>query len=82
MIKKQISCKDDLKTHLYTLIINPDNTYTVLIDNEKAESGNIEDDWDMLPPKKIDVSSVVFQIMVVGSQCQKTQRLGRRRDDG
>merc|ERR1712198_693135 len=23
------------------------------IDNEKAESGSLEEDWDMLPPKKI-----------------------------
>merc|ERR1712136_330845 len=27
--------------------------YEVLIDNEKAESGSLEEDWDMLPPKKI-----------------------------
>ena len=40
-------------THLYTLVLNPDNTYEVLIDNEKAESGTLEDDWDFLPPKKI-----------------------------
>merc|ERR1719495_2775767 len=40
-------------THLYTLIVKPDNTYEVLIDNEKAESGTLEDDWDFLPPKKI-----------------------------
>jgi calreticulin len=40
-------------THLYTLILNPDNTYEVLIDNEKAESGTLEEDWDFLPPKMI-----------------------------
>ncbi|KAK6055422.1 calreticulin family protein [Cooperia oncophora] len=44
---------DDELTHLYTLIINPDNTYEVQIDGEKVESGEIEADWDMLPPKKI-----------------------------
>jgi len=53
LIKKDIRCKDDTLTHLYTLIVEPDNSYTVLIDNEKAESGNLEEDWDMLPPKKI-----------------------------
>ena len=53
MIKKEIRCKDDVFSHLYTLIVNPDNTYEVLIDNEKAESGELEGDWDMLPPKKI-----------------------------
>ncbi len=40
-------------SHLYTLIVQPDGTYEVLIDNEKAESGSLEDDWDILPPKKI-----------------------------
>jgi len=33
--------------------VRPDNTYEVLIDNEKVESGNLEDDWDFLAPKKI-----------------------------
>jgi calreticulin len=35
------------------LVVEPDNTYRVLIDNEKVESGTLEDDWDMLPAKKI-----------------------------
>lgn len=45
--------QDDEYSHLYTLIVNPDNTYEVKIDNKKVESGNLEDDWDFLPPKKI-----------------------------
>uniref|UniRef100_A0A1A7Z436 Calreticulin n=1 Tax=Iconisemion striatum TaxID=60296 RepID=A0A1A7Z436_9TELE len=53
LIKKEIKCKDDELTHLYTLILNPDQTYEVKIDNEKVESGSLEDDWDFLPPKKI-----------------------------
>jgi len=53
LTKKDIRCKDDEFTHLYTLIVNPDLTYEVRIDNEKAESGNLEDDWDFLAPKKI-----------------------------
>ncbi|XP_047986146.1 calreticulin [Leguminivora glycinivorella] len=53
LIKKDIRCKDDVYTHLYTLIVKPDNTYEVLIDNEKVESGDLEADWDFLPPKKI-----------------------------
>jgi len=40
-------------THTYTLIVEPDQTYQVLIDGEKAQSGNFEDDWSFLPPKKI-----------------------------
>lgn len=53
LIKKDIRCKDDVYTHLYTLVVKPDNTYEVLIDNEKVESGELEADWDFLPPKKI-----------------------------
>lgn len=53
LINKEIRCKDDVYTHFYTLIVQPDNTYEVLIDNEKVESGNLEDDWDFLAPKKI-----------------------------
>nr|XP_033781151.1 calreticulin [Geotrypetes seraphini] len=52
-INKDIRCKDDVHTHLYTLIVRPDNTYEVKIDNSKVESGSLEDDWDFLPPKKI-----------------------------
>ena len=53
LVKKEISCKDDAMTHLYTLIVNPDNTYEVRIDGEKAQSGSLEEDWNMLPEKEI-----------------------------
>jgi len=53
LVKKDIRCKDDVYTHLYTLIVNPDNTYEVKIDNEKVESGSLEEDWDFLAPKTI-----------------------------
>ncbi|GFN79069.1 calreticulin [Plakobranchus ocellatus] len=53
LVKKDIRCKDDVYSHLYTLIVRPDNTYEVKIDNEKVESGELEADWDFLAPKKI-----------------------------
>merc|ERR1711872_751071 len=53
LTKKDIRCKDDEFTHLYTLIVNPEGTYEVRIDNEKVESGDLEADWDFLAPKKI-----------------------------
>jgi len=53
LIKKDIRCKDDEFTHLYTLVIKPDNTYIVKIDNEKVEGGELEADWDFLPAKMI-----------------------------
>ena len=45
--------QDDEFTHLYTLIVRPDNTYEVKIDNKKVESGKLEDDWDFLAPRTI-----------------------------
>lgn len=51
--------KDDLKTesdeltHLYTLIVHPDQTYEVKIDEKTVAEGNLVDDWDFLPPKEI-----------------------------
>jgi len=53
LINKEIRCKDDELTHLYTLIVKPDNTYEVKIDNAKVESGSLEADWDILPAKEI-----------------------------
>nr|XP_046177636.1 calreticulin-like [Oncorhynchus gorbuscha] len=53
LIKKEVKCKDDELTHLYTLILNPNQTYEVKIDNEKVESGTLEEDWDFLPAKTI-----------------------------
>merc|ERR1712226_1270231 len=44
---------DDEMSHVYTLVVKPDNSYEVYIDLEKKESGTLEDDWDFLPPKKI-----------------------------
>ena len=53
LIKKDIRCKDDVFTHLYTLVLNTDGTYEVLIDNESAQKGSLTEDWDFLPPKTI-----------------------------
>uniref|UniRef100_A0A8D2M4L1 Calreticulin n=1 Tax=Zonotrichia albicollis TaxID=44394 RepID=A0A8D2M4L1_ZONAL len=54
LINKDIRCKVGLGfTHLYTLVLRPDNTYEVKIDNARVESGSLEEDWDFLPPKKI-----------------------------
>ena len=54
LIKKDIRCKDDQFTHVYTLVVRPDNTYEVLIDTESAQKGSLEEDWDFLPPKMIN----------------------------
>jgi len=53
LIKKDIPCETDEFTHLYTLILHPDNTYQVDIDGVEKVKGKLEEDWDMLPAKEI-----------------------------
>ncbi|GFH30379.1 uncharacterized protein HaLaN_29226 [Haematococcus lacustris] len=53
LIKKDIQALTDQLTHVYTLVIKPDNTYQVLVDLKEVASGSLTDDWDMLPPKTI-----------------------------
>lgn len=52
-IRKEVNCEADQLTHVYSFIIRPDNTYSILIDNKEKESGSIETDWLILPPRKI-----------------------------
>ena len=42
-------------SHLYTLVVSPNNTYTVKIDNEIAQSGSLEEDWDFQLPHNLDL---------------------------
>lgn len=53
LMKSNAPVETDELTHLYTLIINPDNTYEFRIDNEEKKKGSLFDDWDFLPPKMI-----------------------------
>lgn len=52
--KKEPRFPDDKLTHVYTLQVKPDNTYELYVDQEKKESGKLEEDWDFLEPKEID----------------------------
>lgn len=47
---------DDHKTHLYTLILRPDETFDVLVDESKIMSGNLITDLEpsITPPAVID----------------------------
>merc|ERR1711953_478131 len=40
-------------SHLYTMILKPDNTVVVEIDQEEIYKGSIKDDWEVLKPKEI-----------------------------
>jgi len=53
LLKKQVACESDSLTHLYTMILHPDNTYEILIDYNSVAKGSLAEDWDILPPKEI-----------------------------
>merc|ERR1711937_5816 len=40
-------------SHLYTMVLKPDNTVRVEIDQEKIYEGGLKDDWELLKPKEI-----------------------------
>merc|ERR1711933_584892 len=45
--------EDEGTSHLYTMILKPDNTVVVEIDQEEIYKGSIKDDWEVLKPKEI-----------------------------
>eukprot|EP00747_Dinoflagellata_sp_TGD_P146661 gnl/TRDRNA2_/TRDRNA2_176714_c1_seq32.p1 gnl/TRDRNA2_/TRDRNA2_176714_c1~~gnl/TRDRNA2_/TRDRNA2_176714_c1_seq32.p1 ORF type:complete len:394 (+),score=155.88 gnl/TRDRNA2_/TRDRNA2_176714_c1_seq32:87-1268(+) len=40
-------------SHLYTLVVKPDNTVRVEIDQEKVYEGSLKEDWELLKAKEI-----------------------------
>merc|ERR1712003_524401 len=40
-------------SHLYRMILKPDNTVRVEIDEEKIDEGSLKEDWELLKPKEI-----------------------------
>ena len=44
----------DNLSHMYTLIIHPDNTFVYRIDNIEEAHGKLEDGWKFLAPKTIN----------------------------
>jgi len=53
MIDKDIPCETDVISHLYTLVIRPDNTFEVFVDNKSVRSGDLDAEFDFLEPKEI-----------------------------
>merc|ERR1712204_92958 len=41
-------------SHLYRMILKPDNTVRVEVDEEKIYEGSVKEDWEVLKPKTID----------------------------
>lgn len=53
LLKKNVPAESDTFTHLYTLILHPDNTYEIRIDEKEVAKGSLREDWDLLQPKQI-----------------------------
>jgi len=53
LIEKTVKPETDILSHVYTLVLKPDQTYQVLIDQKEVASGKLDEDWKMLGAKKI-----------------------------
>ncbi|GMI85038.1 calreticulin 1a, calreticulin 1 [Hibiscus trionum] len=53
LIEKEVPCEIDQLTHVYTFILSPDATFSILIDNVEKRKGSLYTDWALLPPKRI-----------------------------
>jgi len=53
LIKKNVGTEDNQLSHLYTLVLRPDNTFEVFVDNKSVRSGKLDDEFDFLPEKEI-----------------------------
>jgi len=54
LISKDVSCEKDSLSHLYTLVVRPDNTLEVFVDNKSVRSGKLEDEFEFLDAKMIN----------------------------
>jgi len=54
LITKEVGTETDDLTHLYTLIVNTDNTFEVMIDNKSVRKSTLDEHFDFLLPKTIE----------------------------
>ncbi|CAG8606921.1 731_t:CDS:2 [Paraglomus occultum] len=52
-LKKEIGCPVDEYTHLYRLVVQPNQTYSISLDDKLVSEGLLVDDFDLLTPKNI-----------------------------
>lgn len=53
LIKDKVKMESDKFSHLYSLVVRPDNTFEVFIDLKSVREGSLEDSFDFLLPKEI-----------------------------
>mmetsp|Transcript_23747 Transcript_23747/g.53841 ORF Transcript_23747/g.53841 Transcript_23747/m.53841 type:complete len:128 (-) Transcript_23747:234-617(-) len=52
--KTDLPWEADNFSHLFRLVVQPDNTYEVFFEGESKGKGNLQDDWEFLRPTKIN----------------------------
>ena len=52
-VQKRLHCETDKGTHLYTLVVTPQNTYEFRIDGFRVDGGYLSEDFDVLPSQTI-----------------------------
>jgi calreticulin len=53
LVEREPRMETNQLTNFYTLIVKPDNTYEVRINNEEVQTGSLYDDFQFLEPKQI-----------------------------
>merc|ERR1711977_170621 len=51
---KDLRTESDELTHIYTMVVKPDGTFSASIDGSEVESGKLAENWKFLEPKEID----------------------------
>lgn len=54
LINKEVPVEKDNNSHLYTLLISPDNTFEVFTDNKSVRKGALDEEFEFLLPKEIE----------------------------
>eukprot|EP01036_Dinobryon_divergens_P023015 gene23015-31327_t len=58
LIKEEVKTETDRLSHVYTLVVKPDNSFEVFIDLESVRKGALDEAFDFLLPKTIKDPSV------------------------
>jgi calreticulin len=53
LLKKTLPCETDDLTHMYRLVLRPNNTFEVFIDGKSVRDGKLDEEFDFLEPEEI-----------------------------
>jgi len=53
-INKEVRASNDVYTHQYVFVLNPDNTFDIKVDGKTKQKGDVKEFWDFEVPKEIN----------------------------